>query len=147
MTVLPRRLLAKFLKGELSEAEAEEHDLDVTDPTSPAQIRLLLEVYSNEGAEFTEQDREDLKEALMVAVDRGLGDIASAIVYALTGPLFEALPQPRGAAPQPRVQAEADATDPEQRPDEENPSAPTGGRRRKTRRSKTSRRKTKSRRV
>ena len=136
MTVLPRRLLARFLRRELSAEEAEEHDLDVMDPTAPAQIGVLLEAYDDEDAEFTEQDREDLKEALTVALNRGLGDIACKIVYALTGPLFEALPQPR---------EEGEPRGPEQEPEEENPRAPVGARRRTTRRRRVSRRKTKTR--
>jgi hypothetical protein len=142
MTLLPRRLLAKFLKGELSAEEAEEHGLDTMDVTAPAPIREALEIYNDEEAEFTEEDREDLKEALMVALDGGLGDIARSIVTALTGPLFEALPQP-GAPARPVAEA-GEPGGPGEEPEEENPRAPVGARRRRTRRRKVSRRKTKS---
>lgn len=141
MTVLPRHLLARFLKGELPGLEAEAYGLDVSDRIAPAPIGALLGRYEGDDVEVTEEDRADLKEALLVAVDRGLGDIGRNIVTTLTGLLFDDLGVFQGddalPGPQPRPRAEADATDPDQPTEDQDPKPPTGARRKTRRRPKT----------
>lgn len=75
MTVLPKRFLAKFLKGEVSESEraelAERLDADLSDEKDTGTIGVLLMEYENAKVTVTKEDMEDLVEAKKVASDAG----------------------------------------------------------------------------
>jgi hypothetical protein len=132
--VSPTRFFGRYLAGMATDAEKkakeDELDIELDDSRSPTAAGILLEVYGEDPAKKAE-DKAELVEALMFAVDEDLGDIAKKIIDALHR-VYE-LPD---AGENPNAQ-EGEA-------ESEDPKPPSGAARRRTRRRKVSRRKTKS---